>query len=190
MSYKIKYNKELIDFTSDLCYVDDILNIGNRVGGTDYIDFISFTEVTKPIMKGYDCYGRPFMVLKLNINGENVMQTFFKRYTNGTGWMGCGHATKRNIIRTDGGMTDVQYKLLSDFIQLKKINITEEHRPYSSSFIGEYTPYIQDDIIMMFSHNYIDAILKIQAQWRKCRYNQQYYLCRKIMDDNYTNIVN
>ena len=99
-------------------------------------------------------------------------------------------ATKINIIRTDGGMSDVQYKLLSDFIQLKKINITEEHRPYSSSFIGEYTPYIQDDIIMMFSHNYIDAILKIQAQWRKCRYNQQYYLCRKIMDDNYTNIVN
>ena len=51
-----------------------ILDIGLRRGQTGYIDI---KEVTSPIMRGTDNWGRKFIVLKLSIDGKLVLQTFF-----------------------------------------------------------------------------------------------------------------
>ena len=72
-------------FNIDLSQVKH-LNIGNKVGTTEYIDFIKWDEVTESVMKGIDCFGRPFLVVKFLVNGDTdtpleLMQTFFKRYS-------------------------------------------------------------------------------------------------------------
>ncbi len=49
-----------------------ILDIGNRQGFTGYIDFIGTSDFLENeyIMKGTDSNGRPFLTLKLNVNGK------------------------------------------------------------------------------------------------------------------------
>jgi len=49
-----------------------VLNIGDRQGFTGYIDFISSSDFPENqyIMKGVDINGRPFLTLKLNVNGK------------------------------------------------------------------------------------------------------------------------
>jgi len=42
-----------------------VLDLGNREGFTDYIDFLRSKELTAPIMRGTDKKGRPFIALKL-----------------------------------------------------------------------------------------------------------------------------
>ena len=42
-----------------------ILDLGNRVGWTQYIDFITWDEVNYPIMKGRDKFNRYFIVIKM-----------------------------------------------------------------------------------------------------------------------------
>lgn len=57
-----------------------ILDIGERKGYTEYIDFIKIDELTAPVMKGYDIDKRKFFCLKLSCsNGETYSQTFFQR---------------------------------------------------------------------------------------------------------------
>ena len=62
------------------------LDIGNRKGWTDYIDFIRPNEFTTSGVQGVDCYRRPFICLKMKCtfdSGETCyrFQTFFRRYT-------------------------------------------------------------------------------------------------------------
>jgi hypothetical protein len=42
-----------------------VLDLGDRMGNTDYIDFIDYKEMKAPIMKFRDCYGRPGIILIL-----------------------------------------------------------------------------------------------------------------------------
>ena len=94
-----------------------ILNIGNRTGVTDYIDFISWDEVTSPVMRGQDIYGREFFVIKFLVDNKiKLMQTFFQRYSIEEDlWQGCGHATEQ-LIETCGGMRPEQFKFIERII--------------------------------------------------------------------------
>jgi len=49
-----------------------VLNIGDKQGFTGYIDFINISDFPENeyIMKGMDVNGRPFLTLKLNVNGK------------------------------------------------------------------------------------------------------------------------
>ena len=87
------------------------LDVRDRFGDTNYIDFIKQSEVTENIMKGIDDNERPFIVFKSefiyntnntnNINNTNntnikiikkTFTTFFQRYTdNKLLWHTCGH---------------------------------------------------------------------------------------------------
>ena len=55
-------------FNIDLSEIKN-LNISNKIGLTEYIDFIKWNEVTESVMKGVDCFGRPFLVVKFLLNG-------------------------------------------------------------------------------------------------------------------------
>jgi len=151
------------------------LYIGDRVGATQYIDFLSWEEVEEPVMKGYDVYGRKFFVIKMLVLNQRIMQTFFMRYSDGIGWMGCGHATK-NLIDTSGCMSDIQIQLIQDIINNKKVTIKEAHRPCDSCFVGKK--------VTLFDEKRWNAAIVIQRAWTKCRYDPQYEMCARVQSRN------
>ena len=109
---------EIMEITTDF----DVLDIGNRIGMTGYIDFIDINEITVPVMKGTDTYGRPFFTVCAEIlyaDGTNVFTftTFFRRYTeqNSKVWMACGMYNE--LITTCGGMNVPQFLFLRDLLK-------------------------------------------------------------------------
>jgi hypothetical protein len=155
-----------------------ILDIGQRHGHTDYIDFITLSEVKYPIMKGTDCFRRSFIVIKCVIDNRVIMQTFFQRYSDYTsGWMGCGHATSF-LIDTSGGMDQLQFKLIGELILEKPITIQEHHRPDFIKFIGK----------PVYPYRLYLAANTIKKQWTLCRWNPNYQMCKTIQYKNYLDI--
>ncbi len=91
------------------------LDIGDRQGHTDYIDFINPSELTHPIMLGIDILKRPFIVIKAigTLNDEMVKftETFFQRYTeNQSLWVGA--CAGKMFLDTTGGMTDKHFDIV------------------------------------------------------------------------------
>ena len=89
---------------------------------------------------------------------------------------------KKGLIsfETSGGMRDEQFKLLSDLIMEKNVIIKGEHSPTSQNYINKTVfPYRQ----------YLAAKI-IKQQWRMCRWNPIYTMCKTIQYKNYTNIIN
>lgn len=115
------------------------LDIGNNMGYTDYLDFLTLEDVNAPVMHGIDCYRRPFVVVKFVVDYEDQktqshvikrpMETFFQRYTNETGlWHGCGHANPLPIT-TCGGMTTFQKEEINKLLRGEVLTITEDYKP-------------------------------------------------------------
>ena len=109
-----------------------ILDIGTKMGSTAYIDFIKSSEVTSPIMKGIDCYSRPFITIKAmgSVRSKDVelFQTFFQRYTdNKSLWMGCGHYGPQ-LFTTSGGMKKEHFNALKDLISGKSVTTEQFSR--------------------------------------------------------------
>jgi hypothetical protein len=98
-----------------------ILDIGDQVGDTQYIDFITSDMMSHYIMRGVDKFGRPFLSVKVeqkfkiskNSNDTNdeeeetdvikqktksIVGTFFQRYSDGEYPTVFGTAYNRNII--------------------------------------------------------------------------------------------
>lgn len=157
-----------------------ILDIGNRRGWTDYIDFLKWDEVNYPVMKGTDLFGRSFIVVKMILNNNKqskIMQTFFQRYSNENKWQACGHATP-HLIDTVGGMKKNQFELINKIISGEKVKIDEEHLPSFSLDSNE------DIFIELYDEIKYQAILTIQKYWRLCRYNPRYKMCEKVLLNN------
>ena len=88
---------EIKNIISDIMKIDyNILDIGNKNGSTDYLDFISLDDVkNNNIMKGIDNYERYFIVIKAfyeyPTQNKNTFTTFFQRHSeNQTLWIACG----------------------------------------------------------------------------------------------------
>ena len=154
------------------------LDIGNKVGFTDYIDFLRESDVPYPVMRGIDTYNRPFFVIKFIIdNNYTLMQTFFQRYTNNSQlWHGCGHATM-NLIQTTGGMDNEQFKMIEDIINGKVVELKDKHRLTSEDFINSKAQ-------LYYEKKFRKAAIIIQRQWMKCRYDPSYKMCETIQDNN------
>lgn len=123
----------------------ETLDIGDRIGNTEYIDFIREEEMgNSSIKRGIDIYDRPFVVIRLKDNNNNYyMQTFFKRYNNSELIMGCGHYGN-HWMHTEGGMNQRQIDLLIQLIENRTVTIPiEEIHNNSYRFNG----IIQSEII-------------------------------------------
>lgn len=60
-----------------------VLPFQNHFIGIDYLDGITISDVTSPIMLGIDDCGRPFITIRTReIDKEPVVTTIFQRYTN------------------------------------------------------------------------------------------------------------
>ena len=111
------------------------LNSYERVGWTDYIDYFKFDEVTEPVMVGKDRFGRFYLVIKMMIDNEIFIETFFQRRKGYRGEclseyliMGCGHATLLPI-ETCGGTTKEQFEFIEELLQKGSATLKEIHKP-------------------------------------------------------------
>lgn len=107
-----------------------ILNIGDRVGETGYIDFIDANDFTEPFNKGYDVFGRKFISFRAIIEYEdgNTRETFttvFQRYRlDEFLWMGAGRNT--HLFATDGGTNLSQVRLLLELFEKGTVDVTKD----------------------------------------------------------------
>ena len=110
-----------------------ILDLGNRQGTTEYIDYIEWGEVISPVMTGVDKFNRKFIVVKATIDGVEtpLMQTFFQRYSDTSKDTSVWISDFRDyFIDTVGGMTKEQIQLIQDLIDGKNPTIERSHHPY------------------------------------------------------------
>ncbi len=66
-----------------------VLDVGERCGSTGYIDYIRLDEMTAPMMRGTDRFGRRFFIIRYRVrNGciDRDCQTFFERFSNQDSW--------------------------------------------------------------------------------------------------------
>jgi hypothetical protein len=164
-----------------------ILDIADRFGPTDYIDFIQWNEVTSSVMCGIDRYSRKFFVVKFIVNGTmKFMQTFFQRYTNcNYNWQACGHATPTLFDTCGIGVNDDQWRLIKDVIEGKQIKIKKEHR-FAPDF---YLEHNKNYTIQLYDEKKEKATNTIQKYWRLCRYNPEYKMCEKVQTNNLNEIM-
>ena len=114
------------------------LDIGNKNGNTDYIDFIRVEDMNFPIMKGVDIYGRKFIAMKVKTHNtkthesKEIVGTFFQRYSD-TNEYAFGTCYDLNIIHYDSRIRvyqsdDLQkrLKLLLDGETIKNIDMFNE----------------------------------------------------------------
>ena len=155
------------------------LDLKGQTGETDYIDFLTWEDIDHPIMWGIDRFNRLFFVIKGYVNGKKVLQTFFQRYSGILSvWTSAGNYHFK-LLDTGGGVCDEQFDFLFDLIQNKKANIGFNTR------INEYL-FSKQKItkeIKLYTAKLESSIL-IQKTWRKCRDNQIYKMCEKVLMNN------
>ena len=129
----MEFNKlinKIMDFNCN------VLDIGAKIGSTSYIDFIKQTDLGENnIMKGYDCFGRKFIVFKATyIFNDNTFKktfsTFFQRYTdNDKLWHTCGHDGEL-IFYTDGGAKLEHFQIIEKLLYDGFIELDDTNREY------------------------------------------------------------
>jgi hypothetical protein len=112
-----------------------VLDIGERMGATNYIDFIDPVELgDNGIMRGVDIYGRAFLCIRVEVTCKEedghrrihwVFQTFFQRYVPDTDlWMGAGHFITP-LMNTSGGLSEEQCILIARLVCGYRMRIIE-----------------------------------------------------------------
>jgi len=117
-----------------------ILDIGDRVGVTGYIDFIKPEEMTTPIMRGKDVSGRNFFTFRARhkalyfvnffsflarSSGDNKLmcQTIFQRDTNSSSWVS-GAKGEMHPMMIDFDLSDTDsYKELHTLISTGRVTV-------------------------------------------------------------------
>ncbi len=120
-----------------------VLCINNRTGRTDYIDFITSEDMTHNVMRGRDCYNRPFLAVKVNIQPptcHDVSQsdpeykdeekyrdtsmyeavgTFFQRYADSHSALAFGTCYAQNMIYDDSRIrSNIEIDIIAERINM------------------------------------------------------------------------
>ena len=171
--------------TSFFNRVKDIYDLGDRMGTTDYIDFLTQKEVPKNVMTGKDSYGRRFITLKIggfDLDTNKFFrsgQVFFERYSNEPYIAGADF--EGQFIWITGGARPAQYKLINDLVDNKPVRIKEEHRFNSNKY---------NCIIASMDYWEKLAAMKIQKFWLHCYYHPDHKVRKNIIKrqfDEYEN---
>ena len=138
----------------------EVLDLSDRQGHTGYIDFIRINEVTSPVMRGMDMFGRPFITVLADIKyvddtTVSTFTTFFKRYTDAAScvWHSCG--VYRKLMETNGGMNIPQFTFLRDLLKNGSVVFDDGRDDESIEGIRLKT-YIagDDEDHIRYSHSY------------------------------------
>jgi hypothetical protein len=124
--------KNISDYMNEIISKNyTILDIKDKNGDTDYLDFIKYTDISSPVTIGKDKFNRSFFVIRANIikadnSTESTLETFFQRYTDCYDlWHGCGH-DGHYFISTQGGIDKNQAMFLIELVEVGYVNLTEE----------------------------------------------------------------
>jgi hypothetical protein len=124
------YNK---DFFKDL----PTLDLGNKIGSTDYIDFVKIDDMLSNIMKGVDYYGRHFVSIKYWVTDTTDMTkpyqsvgTFFQRYSDDPDTWAYGTCYPMNMLFYDSRVRLFDYKHLTTRLHM----LLKNEKIYSSDF--------------------------------------------------------
>lgn len=157
-----------------------LLDIKERTGWTDYIDFIHEKELTSPIMRGVDVFRRKFITVMVKIEGQIYSQAFFQRYTDGLGWMGA--RIGREIFSTCGGMKKFHYNFIDNLIT-KGEAVLPTKCVYGKDLILLDTK-LYGKKAFLYDEKKEKAAKVIQAQWNKCRWDPSYKMCEIVQWNN------
>ena len=147
------------------------IDIGDQLGSTGYIDFLTWDRITEPVMYGIDCLGRLFIVLKMDVNGRRYMQTFFQRYTNiNSTWVS---DINNSIMGTTGGLHDTQMEFIIELIENGTATLKKEHRSLD---------FINDVEVVLYKDKDIDIEKDISYELNKINETDNY---KKIFDWNW-----
>jgi hypothetical protein len=101
-----------------------ILDIGEKVGHSGYIDFILVNQMSDSIMKGIDCYKRPFIAFKFWIRSNDNIKppyeavgTFFQRYSDNNNSWAYGTCYELNSLYNDSRIRLCDYENLAERIK-------------------------------------------------------------------------
>jgi hypothetical protein len=142
-----------------------ILDIGDIMGQTEYIDFITEDILEgHDVMKGVDICRRSFIVVKAHVVYKdlfiaNTFTTFFQRYRDENCWMACSQKG-RHLMETEGGMTIVQLELLRDLLYNGSVKIDSSNA--TCIYRGDYN---KEDILDIRLGHKIDTLF---SQETKC----------------------
>lgn len=145
------------------------LDIGDRKGWTDYIDFIKGDEIKFPVMKGIDIFKRPFLVFRVKVGKKIYSQTFFQRYSNGCSWQTAKGGNDGDLMHSYGGMNSHQFDFINELVSGKNPIITENVRPIDLKLIGKRAT--------LYNEKKEKAAIMIQRNWNKCRWDPLYKMC-------------
>ena len=169
--------------------IHNILDVGNKKGLTNYIDFIKEKELTHNLMKGVDIFNRKFITLKvgiLNINTNKLIrlnQVFFQRYSDDiNGWMSATIENQCEIMYSYGGIREEQYKLLNDLVDGKTLIIEDYHRISSPNLNGSIIASMD-----AWENKYAKVL---QKNFFISRYHPKYKFCRNVLNRQYDFYVN
>ena len=165
------------------------INIGNRVGSTQYIDFIKKDDMNGyPLVKGIDIYSRPFIVVtvlmkkkvkddkgKFKYIEQKYSQTFFQRYNGGKGWIGANGGGYREFINTCGYLDEHQINFLKELITQKRSFLEYKFRPII---------ILKEEKEEIFLYSLKHSVSTIEKNWLIFRYNPEWKLCEKILFKN------
>lgn len=117
----------------EVCEKYPRLDLGQRVGRTEYIDFILPDELTAPVMRGVDCLQRKFICIRIILsNGRKVATTFFQRHANNSDYWVSARLTDdtedRNpfMSTVSDGVSKEQFFFLYEILSGKEIQLSEE----------------------------------------------------------------
>ena len=167
--------------------IKHVFSLEGRMGNTHYIDFLFPNEIPFNKVKGVDIFTRDFIILKVGIYDRNTKklhitgQVFFQRYPKTElthpsyfyNWQG-GYLDGE-FLKTGGGISLAQIKLLGDIIDNKIVEVKKEHR---------VCKYKNGDSKQIASMDYWEerAARIIQKQFLKCRYDPKYTICRNVVN--------
>ena len=123
-----------------------MLDLSNKMGYTDYIDFIRAEDMNNPIMKGTDIYGRHFLAVKVKTRNtqtnefKEIVGTFFQRYSD-TNDYAFGTLYDLNIIHHDSRIRDYQCDNLEKRLKL----LLDGHTIRNIDTFSDDTNYIMGD---------------------------------------------
>ena len=73
--------ERLLRMVEDHVPVLELLDLGDQVGGTGYIDFVKPEDMVQAVMCGRDIAGRTFVCFRMETDdGEQAVETVFQRY--------------------------------------------------------------------------------------------------------------
>ena len=111
-----------------------VYNIGNKVGMTEYIDFISSTDFPEKcnLMYGVDCYSRFFLTHNYkDKDNNNCVMTLFQRYTDETDFfVNCSDTFNNVGVKTSKfslGRINEYHQHMFDLINNESIEVIDHN---------------------------------------------------------------